>query len=104
MTAETAKPWRLGPRTGRAAATLVVRAARAPEPAPVRLWWLNPVTWLLLGAVGLYRRGVPDARKHTCRLEPSCSHYASRALRRYGAVGGTRATARRLVRCAGIGA
>ena len=103
MTAETARPWRLAPRTGRAAAAVVVRAARAPEPAPVRRWWLNPVTWLLLSAVELYRRGIPDAQKHTCRLEPSCSRYASLALRRYGAVGGTRATARRLLRCAGVG-
>lgn len=103
MSAETAGPWRLGPRAGRAAAAVVVRAASAPEPAPVRLWWLNPVTWLLLGAVELYRRRVPDGRKHVCRLEPSCSRYASVALRRYGAVGGTRATARRLLRCAGAG-
>ena len=103
MSAESAGPWRLGPRTGRAAAAFVIRAARAPEPEPVRHWWLNPVTWLLLGVVELYRRGVPDARKHACRLEPSCSRYASAALRRYGTIGGTRAVARRLLLCAGAG-
>ena len=102
MTADTTAPWRLGPRSGRAAAAVIVRAASALEPAPVRLWWLNPVTWLLLGALELYRRRVPDARKHNCRLEPSCSRYASAALRRYGAIGGTRATARQLLRCAGL--
>jgi hypothetical protein len=69
----------------------------------VRAWWLNPATWILIGAAGLYRRAVPDARKPACRFTPSCSCYAALALRKYGAVGGVRATARRLRRCAGFG-
>ena len=88
----------------RAAATAVLWAARGPdELRPVQAWWLNPVTWLLIGAVAAYRRAVPDAGKPDCRFTPSCSRYATLALKKYGAVGGVRASARRLRRCGGFG-
>jgi putative component of membrane protein insertase Oxa1/YidC/SpoIIIJ protein YidD len=95
MTTEAAK---------RAAAAAVVWASAGSEQLrPVRVWWLNPVTWLLIGAVAAYRRAVPDAGKPECRFTPSCSRYATLALKKYGAVGGVRATARRLRRCGGFG-
>ena len=88
----------------RAAAAAILRAARGPEHLqPVRAWWLNPVTWLLVGAVAAYRRAVPDARKPECRLTPTCSRYATQALKQYGAVGGVRASAYRLRCCGGFG-
>jgi putative component of membrane protein insertase Oxa1/YidC/SpoIIIJ protein YidD len=88
----------------RAAAAAVLRAAREPEQLqPVRAWWLNPMTWLLIGAVAVYRRAVPAARKPECRFTPSCSRYATLALKRYGAVGGVRASAHRLRCCGGFG-
>lgn len=104
MSAEPTGPWTLPPRVGRLAAAAVVRATRGPEQLrPVRAWWLNPVTWLLIGSVAAYRRAVPDRRKPGCRFTPSCSRYATLALKKYGAVGGVRATARRLQRCGGFG-
>ena len=100
--AEGRRSWRLGPRSGRAAAALVTWAARGPERIePVRAWWLNPLTPLLLAALAVYRHAVPNERKPDCRFTPSCSRYASLALRKYGTVGGVRATARRLRRCLG---
>ena len=87
-----------------AAAAAVLWAARGPEQLqPVRIWWLNPVTWILLGAVAAYRLAIPDARRPECRFTPSCSHYATLSLKKYGAIGGVRASARRLRRCGGFG-
>lgn len=34
-----------------------------------------------------------------CRFEPTCSHYAEGAIRRYGTLTGTYKAARRLLRC-----
>ena len=39
-----------------------------------------------------------------CRFEPSCSHYAIEAIRRYGALRGSVLAGRRLVRCHPLGA
>ncbi len=39
-----------------------------------------------------------------CRFEPSCSHYAIEAIRRYGARRGSVLAGRRLARCHPLGA
>jgi putative component of membrane protein insertase Oxa1/YidC/SpoIIIJ protein YidD len=102
--AEPTRRWTLGTRSGRAAAAVIAWAAQGPDQLePVRAWWLNPVTWLLIGAVAVYRHAVPDARKPDCCYTPSCSRYTTLALKKYGAIGGVRASTRRLRRCASFG-
>ena len=103
MDDRAAQPSRLAPAAARATAGAVAWAAGGPERLePVRAWWLNPVTWLLIGGLAAYRRAVPDAHKPECRFTPSCSRYATLALKKYGAAGGVRASARRLRRCGGF--
>ncbi|MGF1655544.1 MAG: membrane protein insertion efficiency factor YidD [Verrucomicrobiales bacterium] len=61
--------------------------------------------WLFISLVHAYRwtlrpflhaLGGPGCG---CRFEPSCSEYALRALKKYGAIQGLRLTFGRLVRC-----
>ncbi|MGH9465346.1 MAG: membrane protein insertion efficiency factor YidD [Thermoanaerobaculia bacterium] len=56
----------------------------------------------MVAGVRLYQASLaPLARRAgiVCRFEPTCSHYARAVLERYGAVGGTRRVAWRLMRC-----
>ena len=54
---------------------------------------------LLMGLIKGYRLLLSPALGSACRFEPSCSAYGLQALERYGAVGGTYLTLRRLARC-----
>lgn len=60
---------------------------------PVR----NPLTWLLIGLVRLYRL-IPK-RSNTCRFLPTCSAYSLESLRRHGALRGSWLTLRRILKC-----
>jgi putative membrane protein insertion efficiency factor len=53
----------------------------------------------LLLAVEAYRVTLSPLLGGHCRYEPSCSRYAEEALRRYGAVTGSRLALLRLLRC-----
>ena len=57
--------------------------------------------WLLLVTKALrwYRRSISPALGNRCVFEPSCSHYAELALRKYGFIHGCSLTVRRLYRC-----
>jgi hypothetical protein len=48
--------------------------------------------WVYQVSLGLLFRGA-------CRFEPSCSRYAEEAVRKHGALVGTRLTVSRLLRC-----
>ncbi len=55
-----------------------------------------------LGGIGIYQRYLSGGWTIvgvTCRFAPSCSQYASSAIREYGIVRGGWLSARRLVRC-----
>jgi putative membrane protein insertion efficiency factor len=54
---------------------------------------------LLLLAVEAYRVALSPLLGGYCRYVPSCSVYAEEALRRHGALQGSRLSARRLLRC-----
>lgn len=53
----------------------------------------------LLFGIEAYRLLLSPILGGLCRFEPSCSHYASEALRRYGARKGSALAVRRLMRC-----
>lgn len=57
------------------------------------------LAWPLLGLVGLYRLAISPWLDSNCRFHPSCSKYASDALRTHGAFRGLSLTTRRILRC-----
>jgi hypothetical protein len=63
----------------------------------------GPVARVLLLAIEAYRLTLSPLFFGACRFEPSCSHYASVAIRRHGARRGGRLALRRLLRCHPLG-
>lgn len=59
---------------------------------------LRPLTWLLIGAVRIYRL-FPHVGPPRCRFYPSCSTYALQALEVHGPFKGVWLAGRRLLRC-----
>lgn len=57
------------------------------------------VGWPLLGAIWLYRHTVSPLLGVNCRFAPSCSEYASEALREYGGIRGGWLAVKRIGRC-----
>ncbi len=53
----------------------------------------------LRAVIGGYQRFVSPALPQRCRYEPTCSTYASQALRDYGILRGSVLAAWRLLRC-----
>lgn len=53
----------------------------------------------LLGLVWLYRYGISPMLGVNCRFEPSCSEYATEALRRHGGFKGGWLMLKRIGRC-----
>lgn len=65
---------------------------------------LGRVVWglprlLLVGVVRAYQLGISPWLPSTCRYTPTCSEYAVRALREYGAIRGTILAVWRIGRC-----
>jgi putative membrane protein insertion efficiency factor len=54
---------------------------------------------LLLGLIRLYQLTLSPWFGRSCRFEPTCSHYATEALQRFGVRRGLWLTLRRLGRC-----
>lgn len=80
------------------------RQAGAAMPAPAaRLpWWLNPLAWLAVGLILLYRNVLPDGWKRHCIYTPTCSLYGLRSIQKYGLVRGVARTWARIRRCNGV--
>jgi len=55
--------------------------------------------WICLSLLEGYRRLISPWLGRTCRFEPSCSHYAADAIRRYGALRGLGLAGLRLLKC-----
>jgi uncharacterized protein len=49
--------------------------------------------------IEFYRRFISPGLPRRCRYEPTCSHYALQAVRRYGILRGAVLAAWRLLRC-----
>ena len=58
---------------------------------------------LVLGAIGFYQQAISPYWRGYCRHTPSCSHYASDAIAKYGVMKGIWLGARRLGRCRPLG-
>ncbi|MGE3319335.1 MAG: membrane protein insertion efficiency factor YidD [Candidatus Berkiella sp.] len=58
----------------------------------------TPQTALLAG-IKLYQWFVSPLIGQRCRFYPSCSHYATDALKKYGAIQGVWLTTKRLLKC-----
>ncbi len=54
---------------------------------------------LALDAIKLYQKTISEVTPHSCRFQPTCSHYASEAIQKYGFAKGGMLTAARLARC-----
>lgn len=63
------------------------------------IWASHPLIWLIY----LYRMTLAQLMASFfgggCRFEPSCSHYAEDALRKYGAWSGSIMAFKRVLRC-----
>lgn len=53
----------------------------------------------VLALIGAYQRWISSARPRRCRYEPTCSSYASDAVRRFGVARGLVLASWRLLRC-----
>ena len=54
---------------------------------------------LALGLIRLYQNTLSRVTPHVCRYQPTCSHYASEAIRKHGFARGSWLGAKRLGRC-----
>ncbi|MBR4762157.1 MAG: membrane protein insertion efficiency factor YidD [Clostridia bacterium] len=59
----------------------------------------NPVSYLLIGAVKLYRKAISPLKIPCCRFTPTCSQYAIEAIRVHGAFKGSMLAVWRILRC-----
>lgn len=54
---------------------------------------------ITLDLIKLYQATISEVTPHSCCFLPTCSHYASEAIERYGLVRGAWLGIKRLVRC-----
>lgn len=60
----------------------------------------NPLSLLFIGLINIYQRVFSSQEgSATCQFRPSCSHYSSLAIKKYGPVQGVLMTGDRLLRC-----
>lgn len=64
---------------------------------------LGPAGRVLVGAVRAYQAVLSPWLGPACRYAPSCSHYATEAIRRHGAARGSWLALRRIGRCHPLG-
>jgi putative membrane protein insertion efficiency factor len=57
------------------------------------------ILWALLLPLRAYQRAISPALPRRCKYEPTCSAYATQALRELGPLRGTLVAAWRIVRC-----
>ena len=60
-------------------------------------------TWAALSAIAAYRVVLGPLLGGACRFQPSCSEYATEAIRVHGSLRGTALAFRRLSRCHPLG-
>jgi hypothetical protein len=57
------------------------------------------MTKLALGLIKLYQNTVSKVLPPVCRFQPTCSHYAFEAIKKYGLARGSWLAAKRIARC-----
>ncbi|GHG68395.1 membrane protein insertion efficiency factor YidD [Comamonas sp. JC664] len=65
-------------------------------------WWLNPLAWLAVALILIYRSAVPTAWKRQCIYTPTCSLYGLRSIQKHGLFRGAIRTLSRIRRCNGV--
>jgi putative membrane protein insertion efficiency factor len=66
---------------------------------------VNPAQYILVGAIRVYRWTVSPAQVFLfgttggCRFTPTCSQYATEAIRTHGAISGSVLALKRICRC-----
>lgn len=55
--------------------------------------------FILLGIITFYRKCISPLKPATCRFYPTCSTYAYEAVKKYGAIKGTRLAVKRILKC-----
>jgi putative membrane protein insertion efficiency factor len=74
--------------------------AERPE-APLLPWWINPLSWMALSMIYVYRRLIPHNWKRVCIYQPTCSAYGVISIKKYGLLRGIIHTFCRIHRCNG---
>lgn len=59
----------------------------------------SPAARLACAVIAVYRYGLSPALPPSCRFQPSCSAYASEAIRRFGVGRGGWLAVKRIARC-----
>ena len=59
----------------------------------------QPMKFLVLDLLGIYKAVISPFLPPACRFEPTCSEYATQAIEKYGAVKGTWMGIKRILRC-----
>lgn len=54
---------------------------------------------IALGLIELYQNTVSKVLPDVCRFQPTCSHYAVEAIKKYGLARGSWLAAKRIARC-----
>jgi len=57
------------------------------------------MTQLAMGLIKLYQNTVSKILPPVCRFQPTCSHYAFEAIKKYGFARGSWLAAKRIGRC-----
>jgi putative membrane protein insertion efficiency factor len=60
---------------------------------------VSPFAYPLIGLILIYRYTLSPVIGQSCRFEPTCSHYAEQALRKYGAWRGSIMAVKRILKC-----
>ena len=60
---------------------------------------MSPAAWALIGLLKSYKAVLSPLLPPSCRFDPTCSVYASDAVRRFGARRGAVLSAKRILRC-----
>lgn len=60
---------------------------------------MSPLARVLIGLIAAYRRFLSPLLGARCRFHPTCSEYASEAIREHGALKGAWLGMRRIGRC-----
>jgi putative membrane protein insertion efficiency factor len=54
---------------------------------------------LILDLIRLYQATISEVTPHSCRFQPTCSHYACEAIQKYGLAKGIWLATKRIFRC-----
>lgn len=71
-------------------------SSQASPSSPYSISW---AAYPLIALIYLYRYTLSPIIGNQCRFDPTCSHYAEDALRKYGALRGSWLAIRRILRC-----